>query len=367
MWQAMVAVYRGRVRAGFVTADEPEGTAMTADILEIGPAHLNDSCPPRHAAAANSALALAADPSVIEQTADPGEFIIQACDRARTWLHEVLDHGDIDQIAECKSQAEAVRVYTMSKQLGKDAQLSATEIVRRAERGIAVAIRRGQQSRMIAKRGDRGSRGAAGVHGGNPGDTRGDHLGSPSSFFRHGKERADSYAMTDGVSQEDFEEAVAEAKAEGNLSRANLVRKIREQHGHSQGMDGPGTPVPEPEDSSPDAAQARRDLITRLAAERLTSRQIAARLRISYQQVREIAREHGIAITADAVAGRTRRIDSTRIVRETAHALEGLVMGIELADLAELDPADADEWAASIARSARALTRFARQIKEVTR
>ena len=340
---------------------------MAAELLEMGPAPATVSRPMRGAAAANSALALAADPSVIERTADPGEFIIQACDRARTWLHEVLDHGDIYQIAECKSQAEAVRVYTMSRQLGKDAQLSATEIVRRSERGIAVAIRRGQQTRVIARRGDRGSRGAAGVHGGNPGDTRGDHLGSPSSFFRHGKERADSYAMTDGVSEADFEKAIAEAKAEGNLSRANLVRKIRERPGPSQGTDSPGTPVPEPADRSQEAAHARRDLIARLAAERLTSRQMAARLRISYQRVRDIAREHGIAIPADAVAGRTRRIDSTRIVRQTAHALEGLVMGIELADPAELDPAGAAEWAASIARSTRSLARFARQIKEMTR
>jgi hypothetical protein len=42
-------------------------------------------------------------------------------------------------------------------------------------------------------------------------------------------------------------------------------------------------------------------------------------------------------------------------------------MGIELADPAELDPASAAEWAASITRSTRSLARFARQIKEMTR
>ena len=65
-------------------------------------------------------------------------------------------HGDIDQIAELKSQAEAIRVYTMSKQLGKDAELSATEIVRRAERGIGLAIRRGQEDGLIQTRADGG-------------------------------------------------------------------------------------------------------------------------------------------------------------------------------------------------------------------
>jgi hypothetical protein len=62
--------------------------------------------------------------------------------------------------------------------------------------------------------------------------------------------------------------------------------------------------------------------------------------------------------------GRTRRHDSSRIVRQTVHALEGLVMGVELADPAELDAAEAAVWAPSITRSARALSRFAHQIKE---
>src|SRR5438034_5317553 len=148
-------------------------------------------------------LALAADQDVIERCADPAEFVVQACQRAKAWLREALEQGEIEQIAEIKSQAEAVRVYTAQKQLGQDAQLAAAEIVRRAERGIAVAIRRGQQDGQIAKRGDRGGRGAPGVRGGNPGDVRGDHLDSPAGLFRNGKERADAYAMADGISDGD--------------------------------------------------------------------------------------------------------------------------------------------------------------------
>ena len=136
-------------------------------------------------------LALAADPGVIERSADPAGFVVQACQRAKAWLTEALEHGEIEQIAELKSQAEAVRVYTAQKQLGKDAQLAAAEIVRRAERGIGVAVRRGQQDGQIARRGDRGGRGAPGVRGGHPGDARGEHLDSPAEFFRNGKERAD--------------------------------------------------------------------------------------------------------------------------------------------------------------------------------
>jgi hypothetical protein len=309
-------------------------------------------------------LVLAADPGAVERTGDPAAFVVAACERAKAWLEEALEHGEIEQIAEIKSQAEAVRVYTAQKQLGKDAQLAAAEIVRRAERGIGLAIRRGQQNGQIARRGDRGSRGAAGVHGGNPGDRRGDHLDSAAPFFRHGDERANTYAMTDGVCGNDFEDALSEARAEGNLSRANVVRKIRQRRGNPP---APGRQVPDPANRSPEAAARRRELIGELAAGGMSSRQISERLGIGDDRVRQLAREHSIGIRADAVLGRTRRPDSARIVRETAHALEGLALGVEFADPAGLDPAEAAAWAASMTRSIRTLSKFARQLKEQTR
>jgi hypothetical protein len=306
-------------------------------------------------------LALAADPDEIERPADRADFVVQACQRAKAWLREALEHGEIEQIAEIKSQAEAIRVYSTQKQLGTDAQLAAAEIVRRAERGIGVAIRRGQQDGEIAKRGDRRSHGAP---GGNLNDRHDDHLGSPGSFFRHGDERADTYAMTDGVSDADFENAIGEAKAEGNLSRANVVRKIRQQ---SRSPSAPARHVPGPADGSSEAAARRLELIAGFAARGMSSGQIGERLGICDAQVRKIAREHGVDIRADAVLGRARRPDSSRIVRETVHALEGLVMGVELADSAGLDPAEAAEWAASMTRSIRLLSKFVRQMKEAIR
>jgi hypothetical protein len=308
-------------------------------------------------------LTLAADPGVIEHSADPAQFVVQACQRAKAWLEEALEHGEIDQIDELRSQAEAVRVYTTQRQLGKDAQLAATEIVRRAERGIGLAIRRGQQNGQIARRGDRGSRGAPGVHGGNPGATRSQHLGSPAGFFRNDKERADSYAMADGVSDADFETALGQARGDGDLSRANVVRKIRQRCGHSPTPHGP---VPDPADRSAEAMARRRELIAEFAAGGMSSRQIGERLGIADDRVRQVAREHGIRIRADAVLGRARRPDPGRIVRETAHALEGLAMGVQLVDPAGLDSAEAEQWAASMTRSLRVLSKFLRQMKEVT-
>jgi hypothetical protein len=309
-------------------------------------------------------LVLAAGPGAVERAGDRAALVVAACERAGALLREALAAGSIERIAEVRSQAEAVRVYTQQKQLGREAELAAAEIVRRAERGIGAAIRRAQAQGQIAKRGDRGGRGAPGVYGGNPGDTRGDHLGSAAPFFKHPSERAGAYAMADGATDGEFEAALAAARAEGNLSRANVVRKIR-QCG-CRPAPGPGAPVPAAASEPAASGADHRALIAVHAARGMSSHQIAARLGIAARRVRQIARQHGITIAADVMTGRTRRHDPDRIVRQTAHALEGLAMGVQLADPAGLDPTQASEWAASLSRSIRVLSKFARQLKEVS-
>jgi hypothetical protein len=84
------------------------------------------------------------------------------------------------------------------------------------------------------------------------------------------------YHLTDGVSDEDFEDAVAAAKAEQDLSRANIVRKIR-QH-RIPAPPGPGGQVPAAASTSGVARQPSRDLIARYAAAGMSSQQIASRL-----------------------------------------------------------------------------------------
>jgi len=168
--------------------------------------------------------------------------------------------------------------------------------------------------------------------------------------------------MADGVSDEVFEDALAEAKKEGNLSRANVVRKIRQRRAPASRDDGER--VPEPGDRSSQAAARRVELIRRWADEGSTSRQIAGLLGIRDDIVRRIAREHGISISADEAVGRTRQLDSNRIVRETANALEGLATGAGLVNPAELDKAQIPGWAGSMTASLRALSRLVKTLKE---
>lgn len=166
---------------------------------------------------------------------DPAVFVELALTRAKEWLVQCVDHGDIESIVELKSQAEAIRAYTVQKQLGKDTELNAQEIVRRAERGLGLAIRKGQAEGTVAKPGASHFQGNQWTRGetNDVGSTT-----SPLRYFQNDSEREGSYAVTDGVADDQFEQAIEEAREEKNLSRANVVRKVK------------GEPKPKPADRS---------------------------------------------------------------------------------------------------------------------
>jgi hypothetical protein len=281
---------------------------------------------------------LISDPASVERFADPGEYIVQCCERGRDWLKAALERDDLEAVLECKAQAEAVRVYTVSRGYGEDAKVSAEEIIRRAERGLAQATRKGQERGEIRTRAD-GGWDARNL------DSPAANKKSPTGLVGCGQARSDAYAMADDLTDDEFEEVITEGRAERNMSRANLARKARDRRGREPGELAAG--------------------IARLAARGLNSAQIAGELGVTEQYARRLARRHGIQIKADEVTGRARRLDSNRIVGETATALEGLAMGVTLIDLVDLDPAEIKGWAASLTESLRALNRLAKQMREM--
>lgn len=298
---------------------------------------------------------LASDPDQIERAADPVAYVILACERAKAWLADALEHGQIDDIVELKSQAEAIRVYTAQKQIGKDAELSAAEIVRRAERGIGVAIRRGQEAGEIETWGESHSRAGRTARAAQLGNTekpvptkpRPLDYASPDELSGNG---AGIYQMTDGVPDEAFEAGLADAKNEKNLTRANVVRRVQRRAAEPDAGIDLSTPA------------GRRARIAELAGQNYSSRQIADHVGMTDQSVRTAARDHGIEIPADKVMGRTRKHDSNRIVEETTHALDGLRMGLELVDFAALDPEKIPAWSSSLKKSIRSLNQFSREL-----
>lgn len=269
---------------------------------------------------------------------------------ARSWLAHAKEATDPTSIAHFKAQMATVAEATKQLNLSKEIQMDAQEMVRRAERGVGAAVRGGQGRGEIARVGDIGGIGAPGVHGGVSRSSRGEHLAHPHEVAQEHKASLSAiYLMTDGVTDEHFEEAITEAKAEGNLSRANVVRKIK---------------------GEPPASRARApkaDLIRELAGQGYSSRQMLNQVGVSEDTIRDIAREYSIDIPADRIIGRQRRVDSTDVVRNIVAGYEMALAGQSAINWSDVDPTEADEWVNSLTESISAASAFRKQIKELTR
>lgn len=144
---------------------------------------------------------------------------------SRTGLLAAIAAQDLPEIAEFKRKAAAIAEIAKQVRLGKDMQLDAAEFCRRAERGLGVAIRDGQDRGDVLARGQTKSR--ANQYGSAPLEEG--KKSSPTDFASVAELKSGQsiYEMTDGVSDAQFEESITEAKAEGNLSRANVARKCK--------------------------------------------------------------------------------------------------------------------------------------------
>ena len=256
------------------------------------------------------------------------------------------------EIATEKAKVVMAETYSRELRLSREIQQDAQELVRRFEYELGKSIRQGQEEGTIGTKQQMASYAGRLSAAQRLGQTQSlDRLPKPSDFASESElmgARGDGiYALADGVTQEQFSQALDEAKAEGNVSRANVVRKVKQQTG-------------------PTTRQQRADLIADLAAQGYSSRQMPSKVGVTEESVRQIARDFDIEISADRAVGRSRRINSAQVVENTATALEGLVMGVELIDYSAVDRATASQWADSLSESMRALNRFVRLIKEQT-
>lgn len=274
---------------------------------------------------------------------------------AASWLAEAVHRGEPEQVALVKAQLATAAEATKQLNLSKEIQLDAQEMVRRAEYALGKAIRRGQEEGTIGVEHDHGGPATDYVRNGKTVKV-GDRLREPKPISPHIAAGMTSpstltpiYTMSDDIEPDDFDDAIDAAKAEGNLSRNNVIRKIKDK-----ASVGPMT------------REGRAALIGELAEQGYSSRQMPTKVGVTEETVREIARAFDIDIPADRSIRRTRRVNSTDVVIKTATALEGLVMGIDLIDYDDVDPREACQWATSLNDSLRVLNRFAKQIKEMT-
>jgi ParB-like chromosome segregation protein Spo0J len=150
-------------------------------------------------------------------------------------------------------------------------------------------------------------------------------------------------------------EAVAEMDATGQVTPA--ARKV------AQAKVKAGEPVAF---KSREAIRERIRRVQEMSEAGHSSRQIAGTLGISPDRVREIARDLGISITADAIVGRNPRHDPNRIIAEMVSTLEALAMSVDLVAVADIDPERIEDWVTSLSDSLKTMTRFHKQLKEMT-
>lgn len=258
---------------------------------------------------------------------------------ARSWLAHSVEATEPVEIANFKAYIATVAESTKQLNLSKEIQLDATEMIRRAERALGLAIRKGQDEGTV-------SRGQGKRTDLQLGD---DSTKLPSvreiapDFYNNGMEIG---RLADNFTDDEFEEAVSRAKEEGNVSRANVLRKGEEARTGAQ-------------------RQADKwERIASLAAEGYTRRQIAEITGMSHEGLSAGAKREGITFPADRVVGKTRTIDTNRVISQSVAQLEGLAMALDLINPDDIDPERAQEWSDSLTQSIRALRKAHNQIKE---
>jgi hypothetical protein len=299
------------------------------------------------------------DPAQIDSlpVEERGIVITQALEESKSWLAVATTATDPTPITEFRAWAATVAEMTKQKRLAQEIQFDALEMVRRAERGIGVAVRNGQEAGTIRGRGESGGpkrdyvqvrNGKEVQHKVHAAKLIPDGRVSPTKFFDGGQTITDIYTMADSVTDEQFDAALSAAREEKNLSRNNVVRKVR---------------------VIASSTEERLDKIRRMAEENYTSRQIADSFGMRVDSLADLLLKHDIAVPADAVVNRrARRIDPTHVIAQTISTLEGLVLGLQLLepeDYDRLDPAQVNEWSKHLSTSMQALNQLKKELNRV--
>lgn len=277
--------------------------------------------------------------------------VVTLLEQAKSWLATCVEMTGPAEIAAAKAQIVTAETYARELNLSKEIQLDAAEMVRRAEYSLGQAIRRGQAEGLIAKRGEVRNAG----FGEDTGPTRNFDKASPYDFAKshelsgiHGN--GGIYDMADNASPDEFDAALEAAKAEGNLSRANVVRKIK-------GQPSPGVIT----------RDMRAEMIAALAEQGYSSRQMVEKVGVTEETIRIIARDFEIEIPADKVLAGRHSIQHTESVDRFVTKIENTVSAFQYVDLNEVDFSQADDWVASLTASISALNRIKKQLaKEAT-
>lgn len=290
--------------------------------------------------------AAATDVAMLESL-DPASrevAVTSMLDQARQWLERAKESTTPAQdVAEFKAFVATVAEAAKQKDLSEAIQLDALEMVRRSERALGLAVRQGQESGAIANRTNRGYQGNQ--HG-KPLNPTMSGLTSPSDYFTGESELADAYAMTDIPTDAEFESALQSAKEDGNLSRRNVVAKVKEISSYR--------------DQQTDKWAKVADLATRGN----TSPQIAREVGMSEGGLRTAAARKGITFPADKLSN-FKRIDPLYVVEQIVLGLEVTETTLDLVTYENVSPEQAAQWLERLASPLRAIRKMQTELKEI--
>lgn len=278
--------------------------------------------------------------------------------KARDWLSTAVEMTGPEQIAAAKAEIATAAEATKQLGLSKEIQLDAQEMVRRAEYALGKAIRKGQAEGVVETVAEARYR-ATLTREVNQGRADQNSLNGlikarPSDFATAAELSGQTgrndgiYGMSDEVEPSEFEHALVSAKAEGNLSRANVVRKVKGEAFSGEKLSG----------------EQRGAQIAELAEHGWTSQQIALEVGISAERVRQVARNQGVAIRADEVRRGRRHLNHDRVLDNVTESLEVAAIALRDIDPDQLDKEETAERLDSLTTSIKALSKAVQKIKE---
>jgi len=228
------------------------------------------------------------------------------------WAPDAVAAVDFMGAAELRRHLAPVASTIARRGLSKEAALDAQHAVRLVERVIGLTVRRGQELGLVRPW------------------RQGNH--SPGVATRDiGADVTKAYRLAD-VTDAEFDAAVQRGRDRGSLAYDHLVGHLGVEH-------------------LTDVQREQRDRIVELAADRYSTRQIAAAMELGPRRLADLARQYGIDIPGDAGLQKTRGIDPIRVITESIPTLDGVGSAckqVDLTDVAALDAAQAKDWAAQM-------------------
>lgn len=288
--------------------------------------------------------------------------ISQMLDKAKSYLEVAMRQADAPRaIADFKAEIIAVAQYAKQKKVSEEIQIDATAMVRRAERSLGVAIREGQEHGRVATSPEMkrkaGLVAAAKKRGdGQLHDKELMEKPTPADFVsRHDltANGAGIYHMTDDVTDSEFDNALESAKEERNLSRANVVRKIKA----SKSEEPSGEEVPEPSGPGSTLPEEIRERVEELASQGVSSRNIGAELGIDKSTVTRM------------LNGRTKPVkgnNTQKIMERLTESLWGMRQSLQTITAVDsgLNPDQVAAWSKELRSTSAELNRIKNLLKE---